>query len=479
MAMTTGRRVRAGRALRGFGLAMAIAASLARPAAAQEIISDPVPRTIPKLAGIALAPIAEGGGLTAPNWGTTAPGQPNLLFVSDQPGRVWKVDLDTRAVTVFLDVSNAVDLVSTGERGLLGLAFHPDYADNGRFYTYTSEGDDSSFPADFATPPGASTDHDSVVTEWRVNNPADPAAAADPSSRRVLMRIAQPQSNHNAGALAFLPDGTLLIALGDGGGSNDQGAGHVPGGNAQEPGNVLGSVLRIDPLGSDACNGAYGVPEDNPFHPGDAPPLPAGCTGPFGGDPGCADGVCDETYAYGFRNLFRLSVDRLTGTVIGGDVGQRDIEEVNWIVAGGNYGWPVREGSFCLEPGRGVSSFFDCAVSEQKQPERLPVVQYDHDEGFSVIGGYLYRGSGVAELFGRYIFGDFIGGDRQGGRLFYLSRPIRVDNRFRWLIFELAIQDRERLGYRLLGFGEDSAGELYVLGAGAGGGIIEQIVPAQ
>lgn len=197
-------------------------------------LADPIK---PGGAPIKLEIVAEG--LTAPNWGTVAPGDDNRLFVSDQDGTLWAIDMATGDKSVFLDVSGrlvALGIAGPGtfdERGLLGVAFHPDYASNGRLYTYTSEPVDGS--ADFSTiPPGTDANHQSVITEWQVPDPMNPASVVDPTSARELLRIDEPQFNHNAGAVNFGPDGMLYISLGDGGGRDDQGTGHGDIGNGQD-----------------------------------------------------------------------------------------------------------------------------------------------------------------------------------------------------------------------------------------------------
>jgi glucose/arabinose dehydrogenase len=172
-------------------------------------------------------------------------------------------------------------VVPTGERGLLGVAFHPAYQSNGLVYTYSSE--PTAVPVDFPLPLGVTPDHASVITEWLVPQPGDPAAVIDPTSGRVVLSVAQPQGNHNGGALIFGPDDRLYISLGDGGAADDQGPGHSPQGNGQDPGNLLGAILRVDPDGADSANGQYGVPAENPFYPGGP--------GPFGGPNGCLDGL--------------------------------------------------------------------------------------------------------------------------------------------------------------------------------------------
>jgi glucose/arabinose dehydrogenase len=289
-------------------------------------LEDPIPERI-KRGDVEIGLKKAADGMTAPNWGTFAPGRDGFLFVADQDGIVWSVDLRDGKKSVFLDVRKRLVRLDPkyDERGLLGLAFHPDFVNNGRLYTYTSE------PArgrpDFSTMPrGSRPDHHTVVIDWRVQEAANSTSLVDPDSARELLRIDQPQANHNAGGLVFGPDRMLYIALGDGGGADDQGTGHADEGNGQEPGNIHGAILRIDPTGSNGINGRYGVPEDNPFVK----------------DPR----ALDEIYAYGFRCPFRMSFDPKTGRLFAGDVGQHDIEEIDLVEAGGNYGWRLREGTF-------------------------------------------------------------------------------------------------------------------------------------
>jgi glucose/arabinose dehydrogenase len=427
-----------GKLLSGAAMCALMLATTFTSAGAQPL-DDPIPESIERGGpDIRLEPVASG--LTAPNWGTSAPGDPGRLFVVDQDGTAWAIDLQSGAKSVFLDISDRlVPLGVAGpgtfdERGFLGLAFHPDYADNGLLYTYSSEPADA--PADFSTmPPNAPPDHQSVVAEWSVPNPTDAASGVDPSTRRELLRIDQPQANHNGGALDFGPDGLLYISLGDGGQADDEGVGHSPQGNGQDPSNVLGSILRIDPTGVDSANGSYGIPADNPFVD--------------------QAGFAPEIWAYGFRNPFRFSFDSATGALLVGDVGQNDIEEVDVVTRGGNYGWRVKEGSFLFDPNGDEDGF----VTERSrgEPEGLidPIAEYDHDEGIAVVGGFVYRGKAVPPLRGRYVFGDFAGNTGEG-RLFFLGRGGKVRE------FELEGQDS--LGLTLDGFGQDADGELYVLG---------------
>ncbi len=411
----------------------------ALPASAQTPLTDPIPEPIERSdIVVTLEPVLEG--LTSPLWGTSAQGLRNTLFVIDQVGTLWSLDLKRGGATIVLDVKDRlVPLGAFGpgsfdERGLLGIAFHPKFRRTGLLYTYTSEPVNG--PADFSTmPPGVPANHQSVITEWRSSNPKDPNAPIDPSSARVLLRIDQPQFNHNAGALAFDKRGNLLIAVGDGGAADDQGPGHGVDGNGQDLGNPLGAILRIDPRGKNSANGQYGIPKRNPFV-------------------GVPDAV-DEIFAYGFRNPFRMSVDTRTGQIWTGDVGQNDIEEVDIVKAGGNYGWNLKEGSFFFDPNEDDDGFV--TDKDPGVPAGLidPVAEYDHDEGVSVIGGFVYRGRDIKSLRGDYVFGEFASPTfSPDARLFTLD-----DNQIK----ELRIRGQENLGAFLFGFGQDARGELYVM----------------
>ena len=275
-----------------------------------------------------------------------------------------------------------------------------------------------------------------------MSNPGSANPAVDPASVRVLMRIDKPQGNHNGGALAFGPDRMLYISLGDGGAGDDQGPGHAPEGNAQSlaPGNVLGKILRIDPLGSNAANGAYGIPADNPF---------VGREG------------ADEIFAYGFRNPFRMAFDG-EGRLWAGDVGQRAIEEVNIVVSGGNYGWRIKEGSFLFDA-NGTGPGFAYQASPGAPAGLVdPVAEYDHADGpgqpplrVAVIGGFVYSGMSIPSLRGQYVFADFIGSDGTGKLL-----TLGVRN----TVERLLAPQRDPLGFPVLGMAQDAAGEIYVLG---------------
>jgi glucose/arabinose dehydrogenase len=407
---------------------------------------------------VKLTSVAEG--LTAPNWGIAAPGEAGRLFVTDQNGIIWAINLTDGQKTVFADLNGL--LVPLGfqgpntfdERGLLGLAFHPGYQTNGLLYTFTSE--PVGGPADFSTlPAGTPANHQSVVREWRVAAPGNPLPVVDGNSSRVILRIDKPRFNHNGGALNFGADGLLYVSIGDGGGADDQGIGHSVQGNGQDRGNVLGKILRIDPDGRNASNQQYSIPADNPF-----------ASAAQGGQAGCADGVCDEIYAYGLRNPFRFSFDAANGALYAGDAGQNDIEEVDVIRPGANLGWPVREGSFCFNANGDEAGFVSRSGSCSRTGMTPPVAQYDHDDGTAVIGGFVYRGSNIRSLRGRYVFGDYAKPSAREGRLLFLTgRNIAGNNRVRRSgLAEMRIQGRQGLGLFLLGFAQDAQGELYVLG---------------
>jgi glucose/arabinose dehydrogenase len=354
--------------------------------------------------------------------------------VVDQPGVVYRVAADG-STSPYLDLRDRiVDVGGYSERGLLGLAFHPAFADDGRLYVRYSA------PRRSGTPAGYS--HTFVLAELTV----DPAARRVETVReRTVLEIPQPQSNHNAGAVAFGPDGYLYVGVGDGGGANDRGTGHVadwydrvPGGNGQDVReNLLGSILRIDVDAGDGDRG-YGVPGDNPLV----------------GEPGL-----DEQYAWGFRNPWRFSFDG--SDLYAADVGQNRYEEVDLVVRGGNYGWNVREGTRCF----GVDG--DCPDrTPDGDPLREPVVEYAHDgpgaSGVAVIGGYRYRGEAIPGLRGRYVFADW----RSRGRLFVATpgetRP--------WPVEVVPVESGgDGLGRYVLAFGRDDADELYVLSSANSG----------
>jgi len=439
---------------------LAAACGLAASHATLAQIDDPIPEPIPKSdIRIGLQPIADG--LVAPIQITTAPDDSGRLFLVDQAGQILIMDEGEILGQPFLDVSD--QLVELGvfgsqdpfsdfdERGLLGLAFHPQFdAVNtpgfGKLYTYTSEpaeGEPDFLTAD-PDAKGFTADHHSVIAEWTVddNNPN----MVDPASKRVLFTVQQPQFNHNAGQIEFGPDGLLYIAFGDGGGADDEDGqpfidgpvlGHGPDGNSQEINTILGAIARIDPLGSNSANGNYGIPDDNPF---------------VGGE-----GV-DETFAFGFRNPFRFSFDPKTGDLIVADVGQNDIEEVDIVTNGGNYGWRLKEGSFKFLPMGGEDG--DVTFDDSGLPPGLidPVAEYDHTEGLAIVGGFVYRGSAVPALEGLYVCGDFSTVFNEPlGRLFVADLATGEFEELR-----IGLEDAP-LDLFVKGLGQDDNGELYLL----------------
>jgi glucose/arabinose dehydrogenase len=310
-----------------------------------------------------------------------APGDATRLFVVEQQGRVRILRNGALAATPFLDVSALV--AHGGERGLLGLAFAPDYAASGRlFVDYTRAGD------------GAT-----VIASFRAS--AGNADRADPASMQVLLTIPQPFENHNGGALRFGPDGYLYIGMGDGGSAND------PGNRAQSPDELLGKLLRIDVSGS-----PYAIPPDNAF-------AQNGLGRP-------------EIWALGLRNPWRIGFDRATGDLYIGDVGQDRVEEIDFLPrgapAGANFGWRVVEGDRCT----GLSPAAPCPSAAFV----APILTYPHGPGCSVTGGVVYRGHRVPVLYGRYLHGDYC-----SGQIFAAAR----DGSGQWRS-ELVVDADQRIG---------------------------------
>jgi len=400
-------------------------------------ITDPIPAHIVKGdITIELQTIVDG--LTAPLSLAVPDDGSKRMFVCDQVGLAWVVaNGSNKLPTPLLDVrSRLVTFGAYDERGLLGLAIHPDFAHHPLVYTYTSEPINGT--ADFVNvmPAGVTNNHQSVLAEWRID-PANPNQV-DPASRREILRLDKPQSNHNGGTLRFGPDRYLYISLGDGGQANDVANGHVPGGNAQNLQRIYGKLLRIDVDGTNSANGRYGIPRDNPF---------------------VGQNAVQEIYAYGLRNPFTYSFDSLTGDLYLGDAGQNNIEEVDLIAKGGNYGWNVKEGTFWFDS---VSANIGKVVTGPVRPVPAnlidPIAQYDHGEGSVVIGGFVYRGSQVPALQGRYVFGDWGSFAAPSARLFYLEPTFAITE------LRIGLADRST-GFWLRGFGQDADGELYVFGS--------------
>jgi quinoprotein glucose dehydrogenase len=294
----------------------------------------------------------------------------NRVFVAEQEGiiRVFANDQDTEESSVFLDIDDrCVYADNQNEEGLLGFAFHPQFRSNGEFFLYYTS---------------AEGEHISRVSRFRVM--ADNPNVADPASEEVILRIPQPFWNHNGGTIEFGPDGYLYIALGDGGSGND------PQGHGQNLTTLLGSILRIDVDRKEADRN-YAIPKDNPFVGKQVKIGPQGKTAP----------AREEIYAYGVRNIWRMSFDRKTGTLWAADVGQNLWEEINIIKAGGNYGWNVREGRHWFRPDG----------NDGKRSDLIdPIFEYNHEVGKSITGGTVYRGTRVPELVGKYVYADYVSG---------------------------------------------------------------------
>ncbi|HEU4617919.1 MAG TPA: PQQ-dependent sugar dehydrogenase [Gammaproteobacteria bacterium] len=345
-----------------------------------------------------------------------APGDSSRWYLVERPGRVevFANDPSTRTASTFIDLRSRVD--ASGEGGLLGFAFDPDYAANGRvFMSWTETG------APLV----------SVIGSFTAT--AD-GAALDPSSEQTVLRLNQPFTNHNGGNVAFGPDGLLYIGFGDGGSGGD------PFGYAQNTKNFLGAMLRLDVRAASP----YAIPSDNPF--AGNPMCPA--------DPNGSTTDCPEIYAWGFRNPWRWSFDPSTGELWVGDVGQNAWEEVDRVERGGNYGWDCMEGTHPYsDPAP------SCAAATGLIP---PVAEYSHSEGNSITGGYVYRGTAVPGLVGSYLFADYgsgriwrLAGDGTGGRM-----P----------------EELLDTAHSIASFAEGGDGELYVLDIADGG--VYKIVPA-
>ncbi len=317
------------------------------------------------------------------------------VWVVLQPGEIFVLDAAAKPLGggSFLDIRDRVS-DEANEEGLLGLAFPPDFSESGHFFVYYT----------------AAEPRRSVISRFALSG--GDADHADPSSEQVILEVPQPFSNHNGGTIEFGPDGFLYVALGDGGSGGD------PTGNGQNRSTLLGSLLRID-VSSVTAEQRYRVPEDNPF------------VGAQGGERG-------EIWAYGLRNPWKFSFDPATGDLWAGDVGQRRNEEVDVILPGRNYGWNVMEGFECFRTQ-------DCDTSGLV----LPIVEYSHDEGCSITGGYVYRGSRLPELVGAYVYGDFC-----SGRIWAL----RYDGER--VTEDVLLVDTD---LNISSFGMDEAGELYIL----------------
>ncbi|HJX37822.1 MAG TPA: PQQ-dependent sugar dehydrogenase [Anaerolineae bacterium] len=407
---------------------------------------------------VGLEVVAEG--LNSPVVVTSAGDNSGRLFIVDRIGLIKILSSDGELLEQpFLDLRHKlVGLQGQyDERGLLGFAFHPQYAENGRFFVYYSA------PADEDAP--ASWDHSAHISEFVVS--ATDPNRADSGSERIVLRVHEPQSNHDGGQVLFGPEGYLYISLGDGGAGNDVGLGHPPIGNGQDFTTLLGSILRIDVDNGDP----YAIPPDNPF------------VGKEGRD---------EIFAYGLRNPWRMSFDAGgEHELFAADVGQNLWEEVDIVTKGANYGWNTKEGTHCFDPNNPDQSPDECPETGA-HGERLiePITEYGHPSlpgglGTCVVGGFVYRGNAIPGLQGSYVFGDWTTAwDSADGMIFVATRPQSEGHL--WQIRELSIatSDDARLNAYVLAFGQDAELELYVLTTESTGptgttGKVWKMVPAE
>lgn len=413
---------------------------------------------------------AVASGFSQPLFVTAPPGDTSSIYVVEQTGRIWRVDLATKTVdsTPFFDVHTRI--VSGGEQGLLGFAFDPDYATNHKFYVH------------FVVPGGAFGNGTSHISQYEaagttVANAQDsqaarkkkkkkhhrrrhrrhhpsptptPAPTPGPDGEILLLQFDHPQTNHNGGWIGFSgrtgDDHNLYIATGDGGNGNDQGTGHIePTGNAQNRASLLGKMLRIH---VNPATGAVTIPANNPY--------------------AASTTARREIFTYGLRNPFRNGFDRQNGNLFIGDVGQGAREEIDVQKAsnpggGENYGWRLREGTIAT-PSGGVGGARPSGNVD-------PILDYDRSVGQTVIGGYVYRGTQVSTLAGKYVFGDYA-----AGKIFTLDYDGTTASNFTDITAQLFPTRTGSIGLsNPSSFGEDASGELYITDISTGR--VFEIVP--
>ena len=457
-------------------LGFLIFASRTSSFARQGFLADPIPAPIPQSSiQVGLTPVATG--LTSPISLSVAGANNNRKYIVDQTGLILLMKGNHLSPTPFLDISEMFSQLSPAfgvggnglfarydERGLLGLAFHPGFheAHSPGFHTfYTLHNVPVSKRADFPEPqfPDASVvpNCQEVIAEWKVQR-GNPDVAS-PSSYREILRFDKPEFNHNGGTIAFGPDQLLYAAFGDGGASNDVGKGHNPTtGNAQDLTTILGKMIRINPLspgvttnraGSVSANGQYRIPRDNPF-----------VSNPS---------ALHEIWATGFRNPYRFSFDARGGHLVLADVGQNNVEEVDIVRSGGNYGWHRKEGTFLFDPVSG-----NVSLDANPDPNLIdPVAEYDHFEAqankitrIAIVGGFVYRGSKIPALAGKYVCADLNG--------FVFDVDLKTGKLEQLIDAKMFVK----------GFGQDAGHEIYVLGStiegpsGAQGSVL-QVTPVR
>jgi glucose/arabinose dehydrogenase len=416
----------------------------------EEPMEEATEEPMADMTSVGLELVAEG--FTSPVALTPVPDDSGRLFLADRSGQIYIISADGEVMEQsFLDIADRMVALNADydERGLLGMVFHPDYANTGLFYVYYSAPLRADAPADW--------NHTSHISEFGVS--ADNPDTADPASERVLMQIDQPQGNHDGGSIAFGADGYLYIPLGDGGAADDNALGHVDdwyetnaGGNGQDlASNLLGSILRIDIDNQGADGQPYAIPADNPF---------VGVEG------------AEEVWALGFRNPYRMSFDMGgSNQLFVGDAGQNLWEEVSIVESGGNYGWNVMEGTHCFSTENPDQSLEECPeMDADGRPLMPPIIEYQNANvegglGLVVIGGNVYRGSARPEWDGMYIFGDWSTsfGEEADGTLL-IATPSETEGQL-WTYQELVVNGSEngRLNEYLLSFGQDNDGEIYIL----------------
>jgi glucose/arabinose dehydrogenase len=324
-----------------------------------------------------------------------------VVWILEQTGKIRVLKNGVLSDIPLLDLGSQLPKLSNSyeERGLLGIALHPKFKINKKFYVF------------YSMPSAGKFNHKDVVAEYKL---AADGIHVEANSGKIIITADKPDGNHNGGSVQFGADGYLYVSFGDGGGQGDK---HGDIGNGQSLNTLLGKILRVD-VNTDS---AYLIPKDNPFV----------------NQPGARE----EIWAYGFRNPYRMSFDKASGQLFVGDVGQDTWEEVDIIKKGGNYGWRLQEGNHCYNPTSG------CEIKGIIKP----IAQYNHREGVSITGGYVYNGKAIPALTGKYLFADWT------GPAFYLKKVGMVWQRGK------VVYNNLPEGLKVTGFGEDASGELYIL----------------